>query len=409
MVKLSQRVQGISESVTLKLNAKAQALSEEGKQVYNLTAGQLPFRPIQDFSNLIAKELDFLKSYQYSPVPGFPELRKKLVEHIEKTRSISFEKAGIEVDAVVGNGGKHVLANLFSALVDPDDEVVLMAPYWISYTEMTKLAGGVTKVVEANVFDAFVPSLEKLEQQMTSKTKIVVLNSPNNPSGIHYSKEWMESFAQLMKKYPEVSIISDEIYFHLNYFDPAPSYFYQDHPELLERTFIVDGISKSLAATGLRVGYVIGPKDVMKGVSRLQGQTASGANSLMQRALMSFDFDKTQEYLEPIKIHLRDNSRILREKFREGQLNSIWYQTQSAFYYLVDFSGTPVMEKFRKNASDDKDYAADICELLLEEYGVAIVPGSDFGAPNTARLSLVPPKEQFSEAISRLVDFLTAK
>lgn len=407
-MRLSKRVENITESVTLKLNSKAVALSEEGKQIFNLTAGQLPFRPSQDFTQQISKELEFLKSYQYSPVPGFPELRKKLVEHVEVSRSINFKEANVEVDVVVGNGGKHVLSNIFSALIDPGDEVVLLAPYWVSYSQMVELNGGHVKVVSANVFDGFIPSLEELEELMSSQTRAVVLNSPNNPSGIHYPKEWMSGFAELMKKYPDTVIISDEIYYHLNYFDPKPTFFYQTHSELLQRTLIVDGISKSLACTGLRIGYLIAPKNITQAVAKLQGQTASGANSLMQRALLNFDLNTVETYLEPIKLHLRENSRILGDALRQAKLNSCWYQTASAFYFLLDLSQTPVMESYKKSKDDSTDYASLICEDLLESKGVAIVPGADFGAPNTARLSLVSPSDQFKEAIDRLVAFLTA-
>lgn len=405
-MKISQRVENINESVTLSLNTKAQNLAQEGREIFNLTAGQLPFRPIQDFSTHIKNELEFLKSYQYSPVAGFPELREKIIEHIEKSREISFGDNSVEVDAVIGNGGKHILSNIFAALVDEGDEVVLMAPYWISYPEMVKLYGGTVSVVSANVFDAYVPSLEELEKCLSEKTKVVVLNSPNNPSGTHYPKEWMDGFAKIMMKYPDITIISDEIYFHLNYFDPKPCYFYQTNPELLSRTVIVDGISKSLAATGLRIGYVVAPKKLTMAIARLQGQTASGANSLMQRALIQFDFDKTDSYLAPIKIHLKDNSLVLREKFRKAHLNSAWYQTYSAFYFLVDLSRTPAIERFKKSSDDHTDYAVEICSELLEAAGVAIVPGSDFGAPNTARISLVSPKDKFEVAIDKMVQFL---
>lgn len=405
-MQITNRVNSISESVTLKLNSKAVALSEQGRHIFNLTAGQLPYRPLSDFSDLISSELDFLKSYQYSPVPGFPALREKFIKNVEKTRNINFESSGVDVDCVITNGGKHAIANVLGTLINPGDEVVLLAPYWVSYPAIIKFCHGTPVPVQSNIFDVYTPSIEDIRAAITSKTRAIIVNSPNNPSGVHYSEEWMDEFGQMMKEFPEVGIISDEIYYQLYYFDPKPTYFYQKHPELLKRTVIVDGISKTLASTGLRIGYMIGPKHVCQAASKLQGQTTSGANSLIQRALINFDFDKTEDYLEPIKIHLRENSRVIVDTLKDFKLSTAWYQCTSAFYFLLDFTHTPCINRYRKDKDDQTDYAAEICEEILEELGIAIVPGGDFGAPNTARISLVSPKEQFTEAIQKLCEFL---
>ncbi len=406
-MELSDRVQKISESITLKLNAKAVQLASEGKKVYNLTAGQLPFRPMSSFVDLIRSESDFLKSFQYSPVAGFPELKKKVIDNFQETRGIDLEKAtnGVEFDAVISNGGKHCLTNVFGALLNHGDEVLMFSPYWVSYPEMVKFCGANPVVVETSPFDVFIPSLEEFERKITDKTKIVVINSPNNPTGTHYRDDWMAAFAEVMVKYPNIAIISDEIYYQLYYYDPKPTYFYHHRPELLERTIIVDGISKTLASTGLRIGYTIAPKKLTKALNILQGQTTSGANSLVQRALSQFDFNQIPVFLEPIKKHLRTNAEILGEAFSDHKLGHVWYQPTSAFYYLIDFSQAPVIEKFKEQESKD-DYSFEICEVLLSEHGIAMVPGVAFGSPNTARLSLVSEKEPFKEAVDILMKFL---
>ncbi|MBT7608127.1 MAG: aminotransferase class I/II-fold pyridoxal phosphate-dependent enzyme [Bacteriovoracaceae bacterium] len=406
-MEVSGRVQSISESITLKLNAKAIKLEEQGKLVYNLTAGQLPYRPLSDFSNLISSELDFLKSYQYSPVAGFPALRDKFIANFEKTRNVNFGQLGLDVDCVVTNGGKHAISNVLGTLINPGDEVILLAPCWVSYQQIIQFCHGVPKIVKSSIFDVFVPSLEDVKKAITEKTRAIIINSPNNPAGIHYSDEWMFAFAELIKEYPDLTIISDEIYYQLSYFDPKPTYFYQHDPSLLKRTIIVDGISKTLASTGLRIGYLIAPTKFCESVAKLQGQTTSGANSLIQRALINFDFDKTEEYLGPIKVHLRENSRIILEVMRDTNLSTSYYQSTSAFYFLLDFSHTPLIEKYKKKKDDKNDYAAEICDALLGELGISIVPGTDFGAPNTARISLVSPKEQFQEAMEKLMKFLS--
>ena len=405
-MELSSRVKAIAESVTLRLNTKAVELSESGKQVYNLTAGQLPFRPPQAFIDAIRNELDFLKSYQYSPVAGFIDLRKKIMAHVEETRGINFASLDEPFDCVVSNGAKHSISNILGAIINPGDEVIIIAPFWISYPEMIKFCRGIPVIVTTSIFDVFSPSLEEIKKAITDKTKAIIINSPNNPAGIHYSDEWMQDFAELLMQYPQLNIISDEIYFEVCYYDPKPTYFYQKKPELLKRTIIVDGISKAFASTGLRIGYAIGPQNICKGIENLQGQLTSSANSLIQRALLNYDFSSSSQFLIPVKNHLRDNANVIREKLKEGHLMKSWYQPVSAFYYMIDFSQTPVFEKYSKNKKDKADYSVLICEDILNESGVVIVPGTDFGMPNSARLSLVLHKEAFSEAMDKLVHFL---
>ena len=405
-MELSSRVKGMAESVTLKLNTRAMELTESGKQVYNLTAGQLPFRPPQSFIESIRSELDFLKSYQYSPVAGFHDLRKKIIEHIEETRGINFASMDEPFDCVISNGAKHSISNILGTIIDPGDEVIIIAPYWISYPEMIKFCRGIPIVVSSSIFDVFSPPLHEIKKAISEKTKAIIINSPNNPAGIHYSDEWMKEFADLLMENPHVNVISDEIYFEVCYYDPKPTYFYQKYPELLKRTIIVDGISKAFASTGLRIGYAIGPQNICKGIENLQGQLTSSANSLIQRAMMNYDFASSQQFLVPVKNHLRDNANLIREKLKEAHLMKCWYQPVSAFYYMIDFSQTPVFEKYCKSRKDKTDHSVQICEDILNELGVVIVPGTDFGMTNSARLSLVLHNEAFSEAMDKLVNFL---
>ncbi|EQC48155.1 aminotransferase, class I/II [Bacteriovorax sp. BSW11_IV] len=403
-MKLSKRVSGVTESLTLKLNAKANQMANDGRKVHNLTAGQLPFRPLTEFTDAIRSESDFLKSYQYSPVPGYPELRKKLLDYFKTSRNISLDH--VEYDCIISNGGKHSLSNIFASLIDKDDEVIIISPYWVSYPELIRLYDGVPVFVETTIYDAFVPLIESIEKAITKKTKAIIINSPNNPTGTHYSDAWMKDFAAMIKKHEDVIVISDEIYYELGYYDPTPTYFYQHDPELLKRTVIVDGISKNLACTGLRIGYTFATKELIGAMANLQGQTTSGANSLIQKALMTFDFDHIDSFLAPIKQHLRENSAIVRDALKEANLAKCWYQTSSAFYFMIDFSQTPVMKKFRTSENDTADYSGQICEDILEKHGVAMVPGIAFGMANTARISLVSQKESFKEAIQIIVDYL---
>lgn len=399
---LSSRVKGIHDSITMKLNEKALQLSDEGKVIYNLSGGQLPIKPTAEFIEKIHHQLNFLKSYQYSPSAGFPGLRKKLIRHFVQSRRLPQELFEHEWDAILSNGSKHTLYNALGALIDPGDEVVLLAPYWVSYPEMVKFWGGIPTVIKSNVFDAFVPAIEDIRKAMTPRTKVIIVNSPNNPSGVHYSEAWMREFTDFMREFPDLIVISDEVYSDISYFDPKPSYFYQLDHSLLKRTVIVHAISKTLASTGLRLGWAIAPSNVVSAMSRIQGQTTSGPNSLMQRALMDFDFHFLESFLTPVKNHIRQNAATLREKFREANLGHCWYQSTSAFYFMIDFSRTPMFRRFEA----DQDHSYAIADELLNEEGITVVPGTDFGIPNTARIALVIEEVPFTEAIVRIVKYL---
>jgi aspartate aminotransferase len=386
----------------MKLNEKAIQLTEEGKVIYNLSGGQLPIKPSSEFVERIHHQLNFLKSYQYSPSAGFPQLRKKLMKRFISTRKLPEEIFERDWDVIVSNGSKHSLYNTLGALIDPGDEVLLLAPYWVSYPEMVKFWGGIPTVVKSNVFDAFVPAIEDLRKAMTPRTKVIIVNSPNNPSGVHYSESWMRQFADFMREYPDLIVISDEVYSDINYFDPKPSYFYQLDHDLIRRTVVVHAISKTLASTGLRLGWVIAPGNVVSAMAKIQGQTTSGPNSLVQRALLDFDFNYIESFLTPVRNHIRQNAAMLREKFREANLGHCWYQSSSAFYFMIDFSRTPMFQRFEA----DMDHAYAIADELLENEGITVVPGSDFGIPNTARISLVIEEIPFQEAITKIVRYL---
>ncbi len=400
---LSSRVKGISDSITMKLNEKALNLNDDGKVIYNLSGGQLPIKPPPEFIERVHHQLNFLKSYQYSPVSGFPALRKKLIKYMSELRNLPVEIFEEDTDCIVSNGSKHSIYNALGALIDPSDEVILLAPYWVSYPEMIKFWGGVPVVVKSNVFDGFVPAIEDIRKVISARTKVIILNSPNNPAGIHYSEAWMKEFASFLTEFPDLVVISDEVYSEITYFDPKPSYFYQYDQTLIKRTIIIQAISKSLASTGLRMGYAIAPTSIVSAMSKIQGQTTSGPNSLIQRALIDFDFSLIESFLAPVKHHVRQNAANLREKFREANLGHCWYQSTSAFYFMIDFSRTPMFARFE---SDHQDHSYKIADELLQNEGITVVPGFDFGLPNSARIALVIEEVPFLEALSKIVKYL---
>lgn len=399
---LSSRVKDVSESITLKLNEKAQELLESGHYIYNLTTGQLPFKPISEFSEKISNQVNFLKSFQYSPIKGFADLREKLFNYSASSRGISFIEGHT---CVISNGAKQSIYNCLGAIIDPGDEVVIIAPYWISYPEMIKFWGGVPVVVKTKSYNAFIPDIDEIKKVITPKTKLIIINSPNNPSGIHYPESWMDSFSLFLEENQELNVLSDEIYFELNYFDPKPTYYYQKNPKLLERTMIISGISKTFASAGLRIGFAIVPQNVALAMGKIQAQTTSGPNSLIQRSLVDLDFSRINDFLVPIKNHLRKNADIVREFFNDSNLGNCWYQTNSAFYFTIDLTQTPCFARYKKEGVED--YSTIICEDILKDTSVAIIPALDFGIPNTARISIVLEEAPFTEAIKRLTKFLS--
>lgn len=406
-MKASARVQKINESITLKLNSKAVALAKSGRTIYNLTAGQLPFRPHEDLIKGIISETKFLKSFQYSPVAGMAELRDKALNYFKESRGIESTAEVDNLSCIISNGAKHGLTNILAALLNPGDEVIVIAPYWLSYPQIIELWDGVMVTVVAGRHNGFIPLVEEIEEKITSKTKAILLNSPNNPTGIYYDKAWMKSFADLLEQHEEIAIISDEIYYDLNYFDPKPSCFYQLSPSLLSRTIVLDGVSKNLACTGLRIGYTFAPESFIKDLIRLQGQTTSSSNSLVQNGLGHLDSSHISEFLKPIKAHLRKNSAVLRDKMFEYGLGDSHYQTNGAFYFVFDLSRTPYFKSLGKDS--DEDLSVEICEAILEKTGVATVPLSDFGIKNATRLSLVLSEREIAQALDLFLKFLTKK
>lgn len=406
-MQISSRVQGTTESVTLKVNHQVNKMALTGKLIYNMTSGQLPFKPTPEFINELRSQLNFLKSYQYSPISGFGDLRKKIINYTSAKRDVNLTNDNLSFDCIINNGTKHTIYNVLGALINPGDEVIILTPYWVSYPEMIKFWGGVPKVVKSLAFDDYTPHIEDIKKAIGPKTKALILNSPNNPAGIHYSEGWMKDFSKLLENFPDLIVLSDEVYSDLYYFDPKPTYFYQYNPQLLNQTVIINGISKSFACTGLRIGWCIGDSSLIEAMSKIQSQTTSGPNSLVQRALYEFDFESLENFFDPVKVQLRECAQIVREEFRKAGLSHCWYQTTSGFYFLLDFSRTPVFEKVYKDSiSGKEDYADQICEDLLSKTGVALVPGSSFGYINSARLSMTLEIAPFKEGILKLMSFL---
>lgn len=398
-MKLAKRVSNIRHSVTQKINEEVIQLIEAGEFVYNLTSGQLPFHPPAPFIKSISQELKFLNSFQYSPVSGHKNLKNKLIASFVNARGLE----NFQGECIVSNGAKQVLYNSLGALVEEGDEIILIAPYWVSFSEMIKFWRGSPRVVNSKSYDNYTPNIDDIKNAINDKTKVLIINSPNNPTGVAYSDSWMKEIGKLLIEYPNLFIISDEIYSELSYYDPKPSFFYQYYPELLTRTIIVNGISKSFASTGLRIGYAFADHEIIKAMELIQSQTTSGASSLIQLALTNVAFDENKEFLEEVLERLRRNASFLREKLRETHLSHCWYQSTGAFYFLFNFSSTNYFKERYQDKTED--FSQEICDDLFKTKRVALVPGGSFGAPNTGRLSLAFDELLFQEAVTHIIDF----
>ncbi|MCB9062691.1 MAG: aminotransferase class I/II-fold pyridoxal phosphate-dependent enzyme [Halobacteriovoraceae bacterium] len=404
---ISSRVRQIEDSHSRYLHQKASYLKSQGRYIYNLAHGELNIKPPIELLNNIKTHTNFLASFLYSDPQGQIALREKILHEFQNSRGVSLDGLENEFDCLISNGARHALSNMLGTILDPGDEVIIIRPYWSAYPQIVNFCRGVPVFVSSSVYDFYHPCIDDIEKVISMKTKAIIINSPNNPSGIHYSEGWMEEFAALMEKNPEIFIISDEIYSEMIYFDPAPTYFYQTSPNLLNRSIIISGISKTMAAAGLRIGHAICQRNLAKAAAKIQEQTTSGANSLIQRALVDYDFSKLRAYLSPIRQMLRQNSRILQRLFRDFNFSQVWYQTCSCYFFLIDFSKLPIIEKFRNPESNQTDYSVEICENILSEIGVAIGPGTDFGVENSGRISLILDEKHFEDALKKLLGYIT--
>lgn len=399
-MKLNQRIIDSKRSVTMEVNEKVNQIKKQGEEVYNLSSGQLSFRPTPEFIQSLISQTNFLSSFQYPSVQGRKDLREKISQSYQKNRKIDL---GSNHEVIISNGSKHSIYNALGAILNPGDEVILLSPYWVSYPEMIRFWGGIPKVITTHLYDSYTPDLLRIKESITSKTKAIIINSPNNPAGIYYDENWMKGFGSMIQEFPNLFLFSDEVYSDIYYYDPAPSYFYQSHPNLLGRTIIINGISKSFASTGLRVGYCLAPQEVINAMVIIQSQTTSGASSLVQKALSDFDFENLKFFHDEIKSFLRNSSEILREELRKAGLAHCWYQTNSAFYFMLDFTRTNAFQDIQE---DITDCSSRLCMDLLETEKVAVVPGSSFGLLNSARISLTIEPTPFKEGLKRLCRYL---
>ncbi|KAA6330587.1 Aspartate aminotransferase [termite gut metagenome] len=393
MNQLSTRLNSLSPSETLAMSQKSNELKAQGIDVINLSVGEPDFNTPDHIKAAAKKAVDDNYS-RYSPVPGYPELRNAIVAKLKKENGLDYTAAQI----LCSNGAKQSVCNVLLALVEVGDEVIIPAPYWVSYPEMVKLAEGTNIFISAGIEQDFKITPAQLEASITSRTKALILCSPSNPTGSVYSKEELAGLAAVLAKHPQVIIIADEIYEHINYTNKHKSI--AAFPEVHDRVVIVNGVSKAYAMTGWRIGFIAGPQYIVSACNKLQGQYTSGPCSVSQKAAEAA-YTGTQTLVKEMRkaFERRRNLIVKLAKEIPGFEVNV---PQGAFYLFPKCNSY-----FGKSTGGRKiTNAADLTMYLLEVGHVACVGGAAFGAPECIRMSYATSDENITEAMRRIKDTL---
>ena len=386
---LSKRINSLPISATLSMAAKARELKNNGVDIIGLSLGEPDFNTPEFIKDAAINAVNDNWN-SYSPVDGYLDLKAAICNKFKRDNGISYESSQI----VVSTGAKQSIANVCMVLLNPGDEVLLPAPYWVSYSAIATLAEAESKIIPTSIDTDFKITPEQLENSINSKTKLVMFNSPNNPSGTIYTENELRALGKVLEKYPNIYILSDEIYEHINY--GTPHFSIASIPELYERTITVNGVAKAFAMTGWRIGYIGAPEWIAKACNKMQGQITSGANCIAQRAtIAAVNAPVSQiQYMVDEFSKRREIIIDLLKAIPGIKIN----QPQGAFYVFPDVSdyfGRTLNNKKIENASDFAIY-------LLEEAHVATVTGEAFGNRDCIRISYAASEKNIREAIKRI-------
>lgn len=389
MTALSNRIHILAESQTIKMAKMGRDLAAKGIDIINLSFGEPDFNTPDYIKEAAKKALDNNFTF-YTPVAGYPELRKAITEKLRIENNLNYDADQI----VVTTGAKQALANALLCLVNPGDEVLIPTPYWVSYSEMVKLAEGTSVFITTTVEQDFKITPEQLEKAITPKTKVFMFSSPCNPTGSVYNYEELAELAKVFEKYPDIFILSDEIYEHINFGDKHESI--AQFASLKERVVIINGFSKAYAMTGWRLGYLAASKEIAQACDKMQGQITSGTCSIAQRAGIAACEGGLESVLKMKEAFLKRRDLVY------GLLRAIpgikTNLPSGAFYFFPDVSSY-----FGKSANGEKiKDALDLSLYLLNEAHVALVSGDAFGDANSIRISYAASEEKLSEAMSRI-------
>ncbi|MFC2175699.1 pyridoxal phosphate-dependent aminotransferase [Bacteroidota bacterium] len=386
---LSDRIMNLSESQTIAMARRSRELQAEGIDIISLSLGEPDLDAPEHVKEAAKKAIDDNWSH-YPPVAGYPDLRKAIADKFKRQNGLEYTPDQI----LVSTGAKQSLANVILSLVNPGDEVIILAPYWVSYLELVKLAEGKPKFITAGIETDFKSSAQELEEAINDDTKLVIFSSPSNPTGSFYTKEELAGFAQVLARHPKVFAIADEIYEHINFSGKHESL--AQFPEVYDQVITVNGISKAYALTGYRIGYIGAPLWITKACDKMQGQITSGASSIAQRATIAA-LETPQEWLNDMCAMFEKRRDLVTKLFSEieGLKTNV---PGGAFYLFPEVSG---LFGHSYNGQEVNN-ANDLCMYFLNECHVAMVPGEAFGAPGYVRMSYATSDENLIEAARRI-------
>ena len=393
MAKLSDRLQRLAPSATLAMSQKSAEMKAQGIDVINMSVGEPDFNtpdPIKQAAKLAIDE----NYSRYSPVPGYPDLRQAIARKLERENHLHYTPAEI----LVSNGAKQSVCNTVMALVNDGEEVIIPAPYWVSYPQMVLLAGGKPVIVEAGFDQNFKMTPEQLEAAITPNTRMIILCSPSNPTGSVYSKEELQALAEVILKHDDLFVLADEIYEHINYIGKHESI--AQFPGMKERAIIVNGVSKAYAMTGWRIGYIAAPEWIVKGCNKLQGQYTSGPCSVSQKAA-EFAYVGDQQCVEDMR-QAFERRRDLIVKLAKDIPGLEVNVPEGAFYLFPKCSSFFGKSDGKTTINNSTDFAM----YLLEKGHVASVGGDAFGDPECFRMSYATSDENIVEAMRRIKEVL---
>jgi len=393
----SERANAIKPSATLAVSAKAKQLKADGRDVVSFGAGEPDFDTPLHIKDAAKQALDDGLT-QYQPAAGTPEAQQAVADYMNERFGYEFAQENI----IISCGGKHALYLAFMCVVNPGDEVLLPSPYWVSYPQQAKLAGGEIKEIPADAEQGFRITPESLENEISERSRVLVLNSPSNPTGAMYTADELKAIGEVVAKYPNLVVFSDEIYERLVYNDNKFASFAAVNPSLADRVVTFNCLSKTYAMTGWRLGFTIGPSDLIKQMGAMQGQMTSNITSFCMPAV-SAALQGSQDEVERMRQQFEQRGRHMHNRL--SKLKGIHCpEPQGAFYVFPDVSRAV----FGKTdpAGSHIESAGDFAASLLDQQQVAVVPGEDFGAPSHVRLSFATSMDQIDKGLDRLEDYL---
>ena len=389
--KESLRLQNVEESSTLAMAALAREYKSKGIDVISLSLGEPDFKTPQHICDGAKNAIDSGNYFSYPPVPGYLDLREAISEKFINENNLSYSPNEI----IVSNGVKHSITNVMFSILNKGDEVIVFAPFWVSYSAIITLADGVPKYINTTIENNFKPTPSQLEEAISNKTKAVIFSSPCNPTGTVFTREDLEGYRDILEKHPEIIIISDEIYEHINFTDRHTSI--GSLESMNSRTITMNGFSKAFAMTGWRLGYIGAPKSIAKSINKMQGQTTSANCSIAQRAGLVALKEGNKCALEMKGEYLKRRNLVYNHLIKIDKLKV--NKPEGAFYFFPEIN-----EYLGNHSKDGKkiNSANDLALYLLEDAKVSLVPGEDFGAPNCIRLSYAASEKELIEATKRL-------